>query len=67
MPDADRAAPVTYGPAGTSPVPALVARWAEVRVQIRSNSAASAARSRTSSPATLSRSVWPVGVTSPGW
>ena len=66
IPLAVRSRSVRSGDPGIAPgaCPAGRARRA-YRARRRSNSAASAARSRTSSPATLSRRTWPVGVVSP--
>ena len=67
MPVAVRSLPVRSGEPGTDSEPARPRRASSVFARSLVNSPASAARSRTSSPATLSRRIWPVGVVSPGW
>jgi hypothetical protein len=66
IPDAVRSRSVRSDEPGIDPEPARDRRAAPVRFRMWLNSAASAARSSTSSPATLSRSSCPVGVVSPG-
>ena len=66
IPDAVRSGPVVREEVGTISEPQRRTRAAVVRARTPSNSAASAARSRTSEAATLSCNTWPVGVVSPG-